>query len=115
MRPGRPGFSFPAAAAAGLALATPACAAPRVHGSRIFTIVIRNMRFAPAPAGMRAGDAILWVNRDLFRHTATAADRSFDLDLPPGTSGKIVLRRPGAIAYSCKFHPGMKDVLVIGR
>ncbi|HEX5182145.1 MAG TPA: cupredoxin domain-containing protein [Allosphingosinicella sp.] len=115
MRPGRLGIALPAAAAAALALAAPASAAPRVAKPRVFTIEIRNMKFAPPPAGLRVGDQILWVNHDMFRHTATAADHSFDVDLQAGQSGRIVLRKPGAIAFTCKFHPGMKGVLTVGK
>ena len=73
------------------------------------------MKFAPVPAGLHVGDQIVWANHDMFRHTATAADHSFDVDLSPGQSGRIILRKPGAIAFSCKFHPGMKGVLTVGR
>ena len=110
MRPGRPGLGLPAAAAAALALVAPASAAPRVY-----TIEIKNMKFAPPPAHLRVGDQIVWANHDMFRHTATAADHSFDVDLQAGQSGKIVLRKAGAIAFTCKFHPGMKGVLNVGR
>ena len=110
MRPGRRGVRLPAAAAAALALAAPASAAPRV-----FTIEIKNMKFAPAPAGLHPGDRVLWVNHDLFRHTATAIDHSFEIDLRPGQQGGVILRKPGPIPFFCKFHPGMKGVLLVGR
>src|SRR3546814_8315313 len=61
--------------------------APRVH-----KVVIDKMKFGPVPAGIRAGDTILWINRDMFRHTATARDKSFNIDLPAGKSGKTVVR-----------------------
>lgn len=110
MRSSRRGCGLPAAAAAALALATPASAAPRV-----VTVEIKNMKFAPIPTGLRVGDQIIWANHDLFRHTATAADHSFDVDLQAGQSGRIVLRKPGPIPFSCKFHPGMKGVLNVAR
>lgn len=85
----------------------PAAAAPAVH-----TIVIDKMKFGPVPANLRAGDVILWVNRDLFRHTATARDGSFNIDLQPKASGRTTVSRKGAIPFFCKFHPGMKGVIV---
>ena len=110
MRPGRLGLLIPAAGAAALALASPAGAAPRVY-----TIVLDKMRFGPAPAGLHVGDRIVWANRDFLRHSATAADRSFDLDLPAGKSGAVVLRKAGALAVACKFHPGMKLQLNVAK
>ena len=88
-----------------------ATAKPAVQASKTYTVVIDQMKFGAVPAGLRVGDTVIWVNRDLFRHTATAADRSFDVDLEPGKSGRTVLKKAGAIAFSCKFHPGMKGSL----
>lgn len=107
----RPSLAWPTfAMIAALASAT---AAEARNGRAHYTIVIDRMAFGPAPSGLHVGDTIMWVNRDMFRHSATAADRSFDLDLPPGGSGRMTLMRAGAIAFSCKFHPGMKGVLVV--
>ena len=100
-----------AAAMLAFALAT----APAPAAARTYTIAIEKMRFGPAPAGLRVGDTIVWVNHDPVRHTATARDKSFHLDLPPRASGKVVLRRAGAIAFTCTFHPAMKGTLVVAR
>ena len=74
-------------------------------------VVIDQMKFGTLPAKLHVGDTISWVNRDLFRHSATARDGSFDIDLPAGKSRTITLRKPGAIAFACKYHPGMTGVL----
>ncbi len=99
--------AIPAVAAA---LATPAMARPQTH-----TIVVDRMRFGPAPAGVRVGDTVIWDNREIFRHTATAADAPFDVDLPPRTAGSTVMRRAGTFPYLCRFHPGMTGQLTVGR
>ena len=83
-------------------------AAPRTH-----RIVIEMMKFGPVPAGIRPGDRILWVNKDLFRHTATAKDGSFDIDLRPGMSGAVAVRRGGTIAVTCRYHPGMRALIKV--
>ena len=80
---------------------------PRTH-----TIVMEKMKFGRSPAGLRVGDTIVWVNRDLFRHTATARNR-FDVDLAPGASGRTVLRTAGRFPYICRFHPGMTGQLTV--
>ena len=89
--------------------------APAAGQAKEYTIVIEKMRFGPAPAGLRAGDTIVWVNRDPVRHTATARDKSFNLDLPANTRGKTVLKRAGAIAFYCIYHPAMKGTLRVAR
>jgi plastocyanin len=86
--------------------ASPAAAVPRTY-----TIVIDKMKFGPLPAQLHKGDAIVWVNRDFLRHSATAADHSFDVDLKPGAKGKMILNKSGAIAFTCRYHPGMRGVL----
>lgn len=83
--------------------------------AKTYTIVIDKMKFGAVPPGLHAGDTILWVNHDIFRHTATARDGSFDVDLLPGKSGRTVLKRTGTVSFWCKFHPGMKGQLIIAR
>jgi plastocyanin len=87
-----------------------ALAAPATH-----RVEIRNMRFGPVPANVHVGDTIIWVNRDVFRHTATARNRSFNVDLPPSASVRMVVRRSGVTPFYCIFHPGMTGQLVIAR
>jgi plastocyanin len=86
----------------------PAAAAPRTY-----TVVIEKMKFGPVPAGLHKGDVIVWANRDFLRHTVTAADHSFDVDLLPGKAARIVLNKTGTIPFVCRYHPGMKGVLQV--
>ena len=79
------------------------------------TIVIDKMAYGPAPAGLHVGDTVRWVNHDMFLHSVTASDHSFDLQLKPGASGQIVLSHPGTISYNCKYHPAMKGRLVVQK
>jgi plastocyanin len=94
--------------------ALPLAAAPAAGAPTVYTVVIDKMKFGTPPPNLRAGDVILWVNRDLFRHSVTARDGSFNLDLPPKGSGRTVVKRKGAIPFFCRYHPGMKGVLVGG-
>lgn len=84
-------------------------------GPAVHRIVIDKMKFGAVPEGIRAGDVILWVNRDIFRHTATARDGSFSIDLPPSKSGRTVVKRAGDIPFYCIYHPGMKGRLAVAR
>jgi plastocyanin len=97
---------------AGLAVLLLSCpasaAAPQTH-----RIVIDKMKFGPVPASLRAGDRIAWVNRDLFRHTATSAAAGFDVDLPSGSTKMTIVKRGGTFAVACRYHPGMKAILKV--
>lgn len=73
------------------------------------------MKFGPVPAKVKVGDTILWVNKDMFRHTATAKNGAFNIDLQPGAKGKTVIRKTGEIAFICKYHPGMRGVLKVSK
>jgi plastocyanin len=99
-----------AAAALVNAPASEAAVAPRVH-----TVIIDKLKFGPVPHNIRSGDTIVWVNRDLFKHTATARDKSFNVQLAPGTSGRTLIKHPGTIAFYCIYHPGMTGSLVVAR
>lgn len=83
---------------------------PRTH-----VVEIRDMAFAEPPAGLRVGDTIEWVNADIFQHTATAKDGSFDVDLAPNAHGRTVLKSAGNVAFYCRYHPGMTGVLAVAR
>jgi plastocyanin len=87
-----------------------ASAAPEVH-----RIVIEKMAFGAPPQNIHVGDTVEWVNRDIFRHSATASDGSFDVDVEPDATAKIVVKRPGRIPYICKYHPSMKGELIVEK
>lgn len=100
--------------AAGVLAAVPAFPAVAVaRTARTHTIIIDKMKFGPSPAGVRVGDTVAWVNRDLFRHSATARNRAFDVDLPPGATGTAVMRTAGTFAYACRFHSAMTAQIVV--
>lgn len=98
-----------AAAWALLLIPRPAAAAPRTH-----TVVIDNMKFGPTPQNVSAGDTIVWDNRDIFRHTATAKGH-FDVDLPAGKAVKMRVTTSGILPFLCKYHPSMKGVLRVAQ
>lgn len=78
-----------------------------------YTVVIDRMQFGPVPPGLHPGDIIIWRNDDILRHTATAEDESFDIDLPAGETVSMVVELAGTFAFFCRFHPGMTGTLVV--
>ncbi|HEY5264606.1 MAG TPA: cupredoxin domain-containing protein [Steroidobacteraceae bacterium] len=95
-----------------IAAATPATATDAAQTPRVHVIVMDKMAFGPMPAGVRAGDIIEWVNHDIFEHSATARDGSFDVDLKPGATARTTVSS-GSFAFFCKFHPTMQATLVV--
>ncbi len=92
------------------AISHQANAAPAEH-----IIVIDKMAFAPPPSGIRVGDVIVWVNNDIFKHTATDKQKRFDVDLPPGTTKRMPVSWEGGIDYFCRYHPGMKGRMTVAK
>lgn len=78
------------------------------------TVIIRQLRYNPQQLTIRPGDVVEWKNEDIYAHTATASDGSFDSDLiPPGGSWQTTIRSAGTIAYHCRPHPNMAGTLLV--
>lgn len=77
------------------------------------TIVIDKMAYGPAPTALRVGDTLVWRNDDIFRHSATAKNGAFDVDLQPHASGQVTLKTAGALDIYCRYHPDMTLHLVV--
>ncbi|MFM0323334.1 cupredoxin domain-containing protein [Caballeronia glebae] len=81
-------------------------------GAATYVVVIEQMRFEPPVLNVARGDRVVWLNKDLFPHTATADKRAFDShDISPDASWSYVARESGSYAYSCTLHPTMHAVL----
>ena|SRR5690349_14057312 len=78
-------------------------------------ITVANMQFSPQTLTVRRGDRIVWMNKDLFPHTATADSKVFDSQqiVSEGSWAYVVDAEPGHYAYSCTYHPTMKGKLVV--
>jgi plastocyanin len=95
-----------AVAGALLSVTPPVPAAAATH-----VVVIDKMKFAPVPP-LKVGDIVVFENKDMFRHTVTASNNSFNLDLMPGAIGGLHINSAGHAAFYCKYHPGMRGTMV---
>ena len=78
------------------------------------TVVIVGMKFEPESLTVKRGDAIVWVNKDFFPHTATAQGRAFDSrDIVTNKNWKYVANKEGTFPYICTLHPTMKGTLIV--
>ena len=92
---------------AALLVASLGGAPPRTH-----TVEIRGMEFHPAELTVAPGDTVIWINRDIVPHTATAKAWGTDV-LTQGQSGRIVPKGSGRVDYVCNLHPTMHGKLLI--
>ena len=75
----------------------------------IHTVEIRKLVFVPASIKVKAGDTVIWANRDIVPHTASAADGSWDTGLIASNQKKsIVITGDTATLYFCQYHPSMQ-------
>jgi plastocyanin len=78
------------------------------------TVVMEGTAFVPATLTVRRGDTVVWVNKDMFPHTATAQDGSFDSGaFAPNKTWKYVAAKNGTFSYVCTLHPTMKGLLIV--
>jgi len=76
-------------------------------------VTIDKLVFAPAEVNAKVGDTIEWVNKDALVHSATATNKDWNVNIAPHQSGRVVLTKPGAADYFCKYHPNMKGRVVV--
>lgn len=75
------------------------------------TVTIEGMQFTPANLTVEAGDTIVWVNKDLFPHTVTAAGAFDSKSIADGQSWQYRATSKGEYPYTCTFHPTMKGTV----
>lgn len=97
---------------AAIALALSAVATTPTSAETI-TVTIENLSFKPTEVTAKVGDTILWVNKDILDHTATARDNSFDVIQPTKKSVSQALTKIGTFDYYCRYHPNMTGRLVV--
>jgi plastocyanin len=78
----------------------------------VHTVVIEGTRFEPQVLTVRAGDTVVWINKDPFPHTVTAQAGGFDSkSIAPDKSWKYTPGKAGVFPYVCTLHPTMTATL----
>lgn len=75
-------------------------------------VTIVQLAYSPAAVSAKVGDTIEWVNKDVVAHTATAPGE-WDVMIAAGKTARLVLKKPGDVAYYCRFHPNMKGKIAV--
>jgi len=98
--------------ASGVAIA--ALAWPALAAAPAKMVVMHQMEFDPAEVVVEPGETVEWKNEDIFAHTVTANDGSFDSGLiSPGSSWQMKFEKIGTLGYHCRPHPNMTAQVVV--
>lgn len=102
---GAPVVAAPAAETAPVEAAAPTATVAAAPAAAV-TIPMANFAFLPKEITVSRGTAVTWVNQDNGpRHSATAADNSFDTGLfDAGKEATITFDTPGTYVYYCLLH-----------
>lgn len=83
-------------------------------GTHEVAVEISRFKFKPSDVEIHAGDSVIWSNRDIAPHTATAEGGGWDTgSLGKGDQARIAFDEPGEYPYICAFHPHMKGRVVV--
>src|SRR4051812_28572716 len=83
-------------------------------GAASHTVTIEGMKFVPERLEIKAGDKVIWVNKDFVPHTVTATKSGVESgDLAQGKRWTFTAKRRGEMDYICRLHPGMHGTLII--
>jgi plastocyanin len=94
------------------AAALPVILAPLAQAAT-HTVTMEGMQFQPAVLSVKAGDKVVWINKDVVPHTATAAGSFDSRNIAPGQRWSWTAARKGRADYVCSYHPGMKGTVVV--
>jgi plastocyanin/uncharacterized membrane protein YozB (DUF420 family) len=80
-------------------------AAPAASGPQMVTVDMQNFVFSPKTLTVKKGTSIVFVNRDVAKHTVTSDTGKFNSgDIDSGQSYTLKLDEPGTYPYYCAFH-----------
>src|SRR5689334_11976070 len=97
----------------GFAIVQSPQAPPASNATQPAVVVMKGVKFQPAELTVRAGETVEFKNEDIFAHTVTADDGSFDSGLiQPGNTWKLTMPKTGSVGYHCRPHPNMRAKLV---
>jgi plastocyanin len=86
---------------------------PVAAGAATHVVVIEGMKFEPATVRVKVGDQVIWRNKDLVPHTATATEKFDSGQIAGGKDWTWTAASRGQTDYICTYHPGMKGSVVV--
>jgi plastocyanin len=76
--------------------------------------VIESYGYLPEPVRIASGATVVWINRDVVLHSATANDDTFSSGLlQQNQTFAFTFTRPGEFPYYCTRHGGMGGLVIV--
>ena len=95
----------------GVALAAAPVGTAAADRARTHEVVIQGLLYVPETLTVRPGDVVVWINKDPFPHTVTAAGVFDSGSIAAGKSWRFTAKKPGTYPYLCTLHTTMKGTL----
>ncbi|MEO8312560.1 MAG: plastocyanin/azurin family copper-binding protein [Caldimonas sp.] len=93
--------------------AAPAHVAAADRAAKTYEVVIQGLLYVPETLTVRPGDVVVWINKDPFPHTVTAAGAFDSGAIAAGKSWRFTARKTGTHSYLCTLHTTMKGTLKV--
>ena len=93
-------------------LCLPLLAADKAEKTDKTKVTIKNLEYSPDSVTIKAGETVVWTNKDDRDHTVTAKDFTSGT-ISVGDTYEHKFDKAGTYAYSCKYHPRMKGTVVV--
>jgi len=79
------------------------------------TIIMKNFAFDPAELKIKAGDTVVWTNKDSVPHNliSTKGTEPISPTISVGGTYSHTFNTAGEYAYSCEIHTGMKGKIIV--
>ena len=79
-------------------------------------VTIENYAFSPAEITVKAGDVVIWENKDSTEHTVTSDAGAFDSGLfGKGLKFERTFGSAGSFPYHCTPHPQMTGAVTVAE
>ncbi|WP_201842119.1 cupredoxin domain-containing protein [Microvirga zambiensis] len=96
-----------------VAVALAVLAGPASKAGTTQSVLMKGVAFEPRQITVHVGDTLDWANQDIVAHTATARDKSWDVNVLPGKDGHMVMKAVGRFDYICRYHPNMTGEVIV--
>lgn len=84
------------------------------QSATVHQVEIYQFKFVPDTLYIKSGDTVVWTNKDIVSHTATASNDSWDSgEILTGQSWSTSFNKDTVLSYYCFYHPSMKAALQI--